>query len=57
MISIARESLDEKLDDCDSDHGGAGLDELFDVLGEPAVAAEPGEGALDDPGAGSMTSA
>jgi hypothetical protein len=48
MISIACESPDEELDDGDGSHGGAGFDQLLDILGEPTVAAEPGKGALDD---------
>ena len=52
MISIACESPDEELDDSDSCHGGAGFDQLLDILGEPTVAAEPGKGALDDPAPG-----
>ena len=49
MISVACESPDEELDDSDCSHGSAGFDQLLDILGEPAIAAEPGEGALDDP--------
>jgi endonuclease YncB( thermonuclease family) len=37
------------LDDGDCGHGGAGIDQLLDILGEPSVAAEPSEGALDHP--------
>ena len=32
-----------------SGHRGAEFDQLLDILGEPAIAAEPGEGSLDDP--------
>jgi hypothetical protein len=41
------QSPDEKL--CDGGHVGDDFDQLLDILGEPASAAEPGEGALDDP--------
>ena len=33
------------------------VDQALEVLGEPAVAAEPGEGALDDPAAGQQVEA
>ena len=49
MVSSGGGSPEEELDDGDGSHGSAGLDQLLDNLGEPAVAAEPSEGALDDP--------
>ncbi len=33
----------------DEDPGDGGLDEFFEILGEIAVASEPGEGSLDTP--------
>ena len=48
-VSTACETPDEELDDGDRGHGGAGFDQRLDIFGEPTVAAEPGEGALDDP--------
>jgi len=35
----------------DEDPGDGAFDGRFDVLGEPAAAAEPGEGAFDYPSA------
>lgn len=55
IISVGCEAPDEELDDGDSGHGSAGFDQLLDILGESAIATEPGEGALDarrDPGVG-----
>ena len=42
-------SSDEQLDNRHRGHCGAGFDQCLDVLRETAVAAEPGEGPLDDP--------
>ena len=42
----------EELDGCDEQPGGCGCDGLFEVLGETAVAAEPGQRSFDDPPAG-----
>ncbi len=52
MISSGCEPPDEELDEGDGSHGGAGLDQFFDILGGSAVAAEPSEGAFDDPALG-----
>ena len=40
------------LDDGDGNHGGGRLGQALEVLGEPAIAAQPGEAALDHPALG-----
>src|SRR5918994_4274098 len=47
--SSACQAADEELDDGDDGHRGRDLDQPLEVLGEAAVAAEPGEAALDHP--------
>ena len=37
------------MDDGQHDHGGRRVDQPLEVLGQATVAAEPSEGALDDP--------
>src|SRR4051812_36792465 len=48
-FSMGCQPAHEQLDDGDDGHGGRGVDQALEVLGEAAVAAEPGEGALDHP--------
>src|SRR4051794_711399 len=48
-FAVGCQPAHEQLDDDDDGHGGRGVDQALEVLGEAAVAAEPGEGALDHP--------
>ena len=45
------EAAGQELDVSDEDLGDGGFDGPFEVLGEPAVASQPCEGALHDPAA------
>ena len=49
MISIFCEAAGQELDVGDEDPCDSGFDELFEILGEPAIASQPCEGALHDP--------
>lgn len=47
--SAACQPRGEHLDDGEDGHCGRGVDQPLEVLGEPPIASQPGEGALDDP--------
>ena len=51
MLSKGCEASGQQLDHSELEIGGGVFDPRFEVLGEASVAAEPGEGALDDPAA------
>ncbi len=52
LISSSCDPSNEKLDACDHKPSLCTGDGGFEILGEPAIATEPGEGALDHPSPG-----
>jgi hypothetical protein len=48
-VSMVCEPPDKELNSCDDEHGGGCFDQSLEIPGQAAIAAEPGEGALDHP--------